>query len=131
MLPWGASLPLAPSLRFLRCLFLFAQMKTAVGAGGSTAAAQDGPFAVAFKIGWNRARRNPRPRRPGEGIPRGSDSPCEDKLTKARVARRRTGHVVPASPEIHEDRDTLSGKRTRPAKPTLLKVSAAGNQHIP
>ena len=54
-----------------------------------------------------------------------------NSLTKARVARRRTGHVVPASPEIHEDRDTLSGKRTRPAKPTLLKVSATGNQNIP
>jgi hypothetical protein len=99
--------------------------------GGSTAAAQDSPFAVAFKIGWNRARLNPRPRRPGEGILGEATRPAKkNSLTKTRVARRRTGHVVPASPEIQEDRVSLSGRRTRPAK-HLIKVSAAGNQHIP
>src|SRR5262249_24002354 len=92
----------------------------------STAAAQDGPFAVAFKIGWNRAHRNPRPRRPGEGILGEAKRPANiNSLTKARVARRRTVHVVPASHEIHEDRDFTLRERTRPAEPTLLKVSAA------
>src|SRR6516225_967601 len=56
-----------PSLRFLRYLFLFAQRKTAAGAGAQPQRPKTAHFAVTFKIGWNRARRYPRPRRPGEG----------------------------------------------------------------